>query len=273
MTVNPRFTTPLRAINTANDVVCAQHLHWEVKGKAIVNDVSFQVAPGEFVGIIGPNGSGKTSLISLLAGLLKPSSGSVSLNRKDIRRYSRRHLAQKVALVEQQAETSERLTAIQAVSLGRTPWLSLLSPWSRTDDDIVQTMLEKVSLQNVQHRCWHTFSGGERQRLHIARALAQRPQVLLMDEPTNHLDIQHQIGLLNLVKREKLTVIAALHDLNHAAMFCDRIMVMTAGRLVMQGCPVAVFTRENLNNWFGIDAIVERAADEASCFIRYQRPA
>ncbi|MNI77909.1 Iron(3+)-hydroxamate import ATP-binding protein FhuC [compost metagenome] len=159
------------------------------------------------------------------------------------------------------------------MSLGRTPWLSLLSPWSRTDDDIVQTMLEKVSLQNVQHRCWHTFSGGERQRLHIARALAQQPQVLLMDEPTNHLDIQHQIGLLNLVKREKLTVIAALHDLNHAAMFCDRIMVMTAGRLVMQGCPAAVFTRENLNNWFGIDAIVERAADEASCFIRYQRPA
>ncbi|MEB2418689.1 ABC transporter ATP-binding protein [Citrobacter sp. R-1.5.2] len=258
---------------TANPVVNAQHLYWEVKGKAIVNDVSFQVSHGEFVGIIGPNGSGKTSLISLLAGLLKPSSGHVTLNHQNIRRYSRRHLAQKVALVEQQAETSERLTAIQAVSLGRTPWLSLLSPWSRKDDDIVQTMLEKVSLQNMQHRCWHTFSGGERQRLHIARALAQQPQVLLMDEPTNHLDIQHQIGLLNLVKREKLTVIAALHDLNHAAMFCDRIMVMKAGQLAMQGHPAAIFTRENLNIWFGIDAIVEHAPDDMSCFIRYQRPA
>lgn len=258
---------------TANPVVNAQHLYWEVKGKAIVNDVSFQVSRGEFVGIIGPNGSGKTSLISLLAGLLKPSSGHVTLNHQDIQRYSRRHLAQKVALVEQQAETSERLTAIQAVSLGRTPWLSLLSPWSRKDDDIVQTMLEKVALQNMQHRCWHTFSGGERQRLHIARALAQQPQVLLMDEPTNHLDIQHQIGLLNLVKREKLTVIAALHDLNHAAMFCDRIMVMKAGQLAMQGRPAAIFTRENLNSWFGIDAIVEHAPDEENCFIRYQRPA
>ena len=134
-------------------------------------------------------------------------------------------------------------------------------------------MLEKVALQNMQHRCWHTFSGGERQRLHIARALAQQPQVLLMDEPTNHLDIQHQIGLLNLVKREKLTVIAALHDLNHAAMFCDRIMVMKAGQLAMQGRPAAIFTRENLNSWFGIDAIVEHAPDEANCFIRYQRPA
>ncbi|MCQ7060389.1 ABC transporter ATP-binding protein [Citrobacter sp. S-77] len=273
MTVNPCFTSPLRRANAANHVVCAQNLHWEVKGKAIVNDVSFQVSPGEFVGIIGPNGSGKTSLISLLAGLLKPSAGKVLLNNKDVHRYSRRHLAQKVALVEQQAETSERLTAIQAVSLGRTPFLSLLSPWSPSDDEIVQAMLEKVSMQNVQHRCWHTFSGGERQRLHIARALAQQPQVLLMDEPTNHLDIQHQIGLLNLVKREKLTVIAALHDLNHAAMFCDRIMVMKAGQLAMQGNPSAVFTRENLNCWFGIDAIVERPPDGASCFIRYQRPA
>nr|WP_282577632.1 ABC transporter ATP-binding protein [Citrobacter koseri] len=161
---------------------------------------------------------------------------------------------------------------MQAVSLGRTPWLSLLSPWSKQDDDIVQTMLEKVDLQRVQNRCWNTFSGGEKQRLHIARALAQQPKVLLMDEPTNHLDIQHQIGLLNLVKRQKLTVIAALHDLNHAAMFCDRILVMKAGQLAMQGSPATIFTPENLSQWFGINAIVEQAPDGLSCFIRYQRP-
>ena len=177
-----------------------------------------------------------------------------------------------MALVEQQAETSERLTALQAVSLGRTPWLSLLTPWSAKDDDIVQTMLEKVDLSELQHRCWHTFSGGEKQRLHIARALAQQPQLLLMDEPTNHLDIQHQIGLLSLVKREKLTVIAALHDLNHAAMFCDRIIVMTSGHMAMQGKPCTVFTRENLHAWFGIDAVVENEAGSENCFIRYQRP-
>ncbi|HGL6401326.1 TPA: ABC transporter ATP-binding protein [Citrobacter koseri] len=272
MTVNSALTAPRYPSATVRSLVQAQQLHWEVKGKAIVSDVSFHVAPGEFVGIIGPNGSGKTSLISLLAGLLKPSSGSVTLENKNIRHYSRRHLAQKVALVEQQAETSERLTALQAVSLGRTPWLSLLSPWSKQDDDIVQTMLEKVDLQRVQNRCWNTFSGGEKQRLHIARALAQQPKALLMDEPTNHLDIQHQIGLLNLVKRQKLTVIAALHDLNHAAMFCDRILVMKAGQLVMQGSPATIFTPENLSQWFGINAIVEQAPDGLSCFIRYQRP-
>lgn len=272
MTVNSALTAPRYPSATVRNLVQAQQLHWEVKGKAIVSDVSFHVAPGEFVGIIGPNGSGKTSLISLLAGLLKPSSGSVTLENKNIRHYSRRHLAQKVALVEQQAETSERLTALQAVSLGRTPWLSLLSPWSKQDDDIVQTMLEKVDLQRVQNRCWNTFSGGEKQRLHIARALAQQPKVLLMDEPTNHLDIQHQIGLLNLVKRQKLTVIAALHDLNHAAMFCDHILVMKAGQLAMQGSPATIFTPENLSQWFGINAIVEQAPDGLSCFIRYQRP-
>jgi iron complex transport system ATP-binding protein len=268
MTVKP-VVSPVASTDV---VIEARNLHWKVKGKAIVEDVSLSVAAGEFVGIIGPNGSGKTSLISLLAGLLKPTSGQISLQQKALHQYSRRHLAQQVALVEQQAETSERLTALQAVSLGRTPWLSLLSPWSTKDDDIVQTMLEKVDLQKFKHRCWHTFSGGEKQRLHIARALAQQPRLLLMDEPTNHLDIQHQIGLLSLVKREKLTVIAALHDLNHAAMFCDRIIVMTAGRMAMQGTPCTLFTRENLSDWFGIQAIVEREPGSENCFIRYQRP-
>lgn len=268
MTVN--LVNPF--ITSAQAVIEACNLRWKVKGKTIVDDISLSVTPDEFVGIIGPNGSGKTSLISLLAGLLKPTSGRITLQQKALQHYSRRHLAQQVALVEQQAETSERLTALQAVSLGRTPWLSLLSPWSAKDDVIVQTMLEKVDLSELQHRCWHTFSGGEKQRLHIARALAQQPQLLLMDEPTNHLDIQHQIGLLSLVKREKLTVIAALHDLNHAAMFCDRIIVMTSGHMAMQGKPCAVFTRENLHTWFGIDAIIERDASGANCFIRYQRP-
>ena len=113
---------------------------------------------------------------------------------------------------------------------------------------------------------------GRKQRLHIARALAQQPQLLLMDEPTNHLDIQHQIGLLSLVKREKLTVIAALHDLNHAAMFCDRIIVMTSGHMAMQGKPCNRFYPRKSPCRFGIDAVVEHEAGSENCFIRYQRP-
>lgn len=259
-------------MSDVSTVIEAVNLSWQVKGKTIVDKVSLQVQRGEFVGIIGANGCGKTSLISLLAGLHKPTAGRIILQQKALLHYSRRQLAQCVALVEQQAETSERLTALQAVSLGRTPWLSLLAPWSAKDDEIVQTMLAKVNLGELQHRYWHTFSGGEKQRLHIARALAQQPQLLLMDEPTNHLDIQHQINLLNLVKRQQLTVLAALHDLNHAAMFCDRIIVMQEGRIVMQGPPCHVFSRENLRAWFAVEAIVEHDSEGTGCFIRYQKP-
>ncbi|MDF7679693.1 ABC transporter ATP-binding protein [Enterobacteriaceae bacterium ESL0689] len=256
----------------AAEVIATHDLCWQVKGKNIVDHVSLCVNRGEFVGIIGANGCGKTSLISLLAGLRKPTAGSITLQHQALTHYSRRQLAQQIALVEQQADTSERLTAFQAVALGRTPWLSLLTPWSTKDDEIVEAMLEKVSLHQRQHRYWHTFSGGEKQRLHIARALAQQPQLLLMDEPTNHLDIQHQISLLNLVKQQQLTIIAALHDLNHAAMFCDRIIVMQDGCIVMQGSPAQVFNRENLRAWFAVEATVEHDPEGISCFIRYHKP-
>ncbi len=151
-----------------------------------------------------------------------------------------------MALVEQQAGTAERITARQAVELGRTPYLGALSPWSAEDDAIVDQALVNVDMAHLADRCWHTLSGGERQRLHIARALAQEPQILLLDEPTNHLDIGHQIGLLDLVSRQKLTVVAALHDLNHAAMFCDRIVVMDKGNLVALGTPRDVLRAERI---------------------------
>lgn len=244
----------------------------DIKRKTIVDDVSFRVCKGEFIGIIGPNGSGKTSLISLMAGLVKPSRGSITLEGRALTDYSRREFARKVALVEQQAQTSERLTAWQAVALGRTPYLSALEPWSTEDEAVVSDILEKTGASHLRARQWHTFSGGERQRLHIARALAQQPDVLLMDEPTNHLDIQHQIGLLSLVKKQKLTVIAALHDLNHAAMFCDRIVAMQGGRIVSTGTPQSLFTTENIRRWFGVEAIVESSPDETGCFIRYRCP-
>ncbi|WP_437888411.1 ABC transporter ATP-binding protein [Phytobacter sp. V91] len=244
----------------------------DIRQKTIVDDVSFRVHQGEFIGIVGPNGSGKTSLISLIAGLTRPTRGTISLEGKALNDWSRREFARKVALVEQQADTSERLTAWQAVALGRTPYLSALRPWSATDEAVVSDIFVKTAACHLRERCWHTFSGGERQRLHIARALAQQPDLLLMDEPTNHLDIQHQIGLLSLVKKQKLTVIAALHDLNHAAMFCDRIIAMQDGKIVSIGTPRALFTTENIRRWFGVEAIVDASPGEAGCFIRYRCP-
>jgi iron complex transport system ATP-binding protein len=237
-------------------------------GNTLVRDISFTVASGEFFGIIGPNGSGKTSLISMLCGLRKPRTGTVTLDGEPLSMLARRDLARRLALVEQQADTSERMTARQAVELGRTPYLGLSSPWSGRDDTIVDAALEDVGMAHLSARQWHTLSGGERQRLHIARALAQAPKVLVLDEPTNHLDIGHQIGLLDLVRHLDLTVIAALHDLNHAAMFCDRIAVMKSGRLVALGRPAEVLTETLIRDVFEVEAVVERG-ESGTCSIRF----
>lgn len=252
-------------------MLSARDLCWAAGGTEIVRNVSLDVIPGEFLGIVGPNGSGKTSLMSLFCGLEKPRSGDVSLDGKPIHSLNRRDIARHIALVEQQAETQERINARQAVELGRTPHIGALSPWSAADDAIVDQALVDVDAQHLAKRMWHTLSGGERQRLHIARALAQKPDILLLDEPTNHLDIGHQIALLHLVRKQRLTVAAALHDLNHAAMFCDRVAVMKGGQLVALGRPCTVFNADLIADVFGVEVDVEREGDD-SCHIRYRPP-
>ncbi|KXG84035.1 ABC transporter ATP-binding protein [Agrobacterium bohemicum] len=252
-------------------MLTARNLCWSAGGVDIVKNVSLDITPGEFLGIVGPNGSGKTSLMSLLCGLKKAKSGAVDLDSNDMQSLNRRDVARHIALVEQQAETQEHINARQAVELGRTPHLGALSPWSKNDDAIVDQAMQDVDAHHLTKRMWHTLSGGERQRLHIARALAQKPDILLLDEPTNHLDIGHQIALLHLVRKQRLTVVAALHDLNHAAMFCDRVAVMKGGQLVALGKPSAVFTAELIGDVFGVDVTVERE-DGDICHIRYRPP-
>ena len=252
-------------------ILSARNVCWSAGGVEILRNVSLDVAEGEFLGIIGPNGSGKTSLLSLLSGVRRCRAGEVKLGDAPIHTFSRREIARQLALVEQQAETTERITARQAVELGRTPYLGALSPWSGEDDAIVERALANVDMTELASRNWHTLSGGERQRLHIARALAQEPQILLLDEPTNHLDIGHQIGLLDLVSRQSLTVVAALHDLNHAAMFCDRIAVMNHGELVALGAPREVLNAGRIRCVFGVDVEVEYIGARG-CHIRYCAP-
>ncbi|POO51080.1 ABC transporter ATP-binding protein [Agrobacterium rosae] len=252
-------------------ILVARDLCWSAGGVDIVKNVSLEIKPGEFLGIVGPNGSGKTSLMSLLCGLRKVGSGEVSLDGKAMQSLNRRDVARHIAFVEQQAETQERINARQAVELGRTPHIGALSPWSAQDDAIVDQALRDVDADHLAKRMWHTLSGGERQRLHIARALAQKPDILLLDEPTNHLDIGHQIALLHLVRKQRLTVAAALHDLNHAAMFCDRVAVMKGGKLVALGKPSTVFTVDLIGDVFGVEVDVERE-DGDICHIRYRPP-
>ncbi len=223
------------------------------QGRAIVSDVSVALRAGETLGLIGPNGSGKSTLLNMLAGLTRPSRGEVRLAGVPMQKIRRREIAQAVAFVAQQADTSERISVRDAVELGRTPWLGPLRPWSAEDDDAVQAALRAVGMDAMATRDWSSLSGGERQRVHIARAHAQRPRILLLDEPTNHLDIHHQLGVLDLIAALSLTTVVALHDLHHA-MRCDRLLVLKEGRCAALGPPREILTAPLIRETFAVEA-------------------
>ena len=248
-----------------------ENLTWGIGGKTVLDAVSLEARPGEMLGLLGPNGSGKTSLLRLLAGLKQPQSGRVLLDRTDLRTIPRRSIAQRVAFVEQHAATNANLRVIDVVKLGRFPHRSLFSGWSGADEEAVEGALAKAGMAAKRNDFWHSLSGGEKQRAHIARALAQTPKELILDEPTNHLDIQHQIGLLKLVSELAITSVTALHDLNHAAMFCDRLVVLKQGRIVATGSPDEVLTEALLRDVFSIEARVEVSAHHARPHIHYLR--
>ena len=248
----------------------AENIGWSVQGRELLDDVSMEVASGETFGLIGPNGSGKTTLLRLFGGLHRPKTGCVRVGGQDMSRMRQRDIAQSIAMVEQQASTSERISVRQAVELGRTPFLSPLRRWSEHDDAIVMRALEDVGMQSMEGRLWHTLSGGERQRAHIARALAQQPSVLLLDEPTNHLDIRHQLSILQLVQHLAVTVVVALHDLNQA-MTCDRIGVMDKGRLVDHGPPEQVLTSHRLRQTFGVHTDILKDPVDQGTIMRFRQ--
>lgn len=244
----------------------ASNLGWSVRRLWIVQGVDLSVREGETLGLIGPNGSGKSTLLRLLAGILKPTTGKVAVEGRPLSGLPRRLAAQKIAYLEQQADTGEAITVRDAVELGRTPWLTPLQPWSDEDGRIVAGALADADLHGFESRFWATLSGGEKQRVHLARALAQRPSILLLDEPTNHLDVRHQLSMLDLVAALPVTSIIALHDLNQA-LACDRVGVMAGGKLVALGPPHEVLSVERIAEVFGVRAsIIVDPVDGARIF-------
>lgn len=249
--------------------IAAHSVTWTAGARIIVDGVTLAAEPGMTLGLLGPNGSGKSSLIRLLAGLRAPAAGAVELDGTGLGRIDRRKLAQRVALVEQHATTDANVTVLDVVRLGRIPHRSALSPWTRKDDEIVEQSLARVELSDRRHQLWHTLSGGERQRVHLGRALAQEPTDLILDEPTNHLDIQHQLEILKLIAGLPITTIVALHDLNLAAMFCDRLAVMKEGRLVAAGTPRDVLTQAMIADVFKVKAHVSASPRHSGLHIEY----
>lgn len=247
----------------------AHGVSWSTAGRLIVDDVSLSITPGDTVGLLGPNGSGKSSLLRLLCGLRRATEGVITFDDAPIEQLSRRDVARRLALVEQNATTDADVTVLDVVRLGRTPWRSMLSGWREEDSTAVEQALTQVGMTTRRHQSWHTLSGGERQRIHIARALAQRPRELLLDEPTNHLDIQHQLDILALVQRLPTTCVMALHDLNLAAMFCDHLVLLKEGRVAAAGTPESVLTSERILDVYGVETVIERSPHHGGLHVHY----
>lgn len=246
-------------------------IRWSRGAAIILDGVDFEPSPGETVGLIGPNGSGKSSLLRILAGIERPDEGVVTLDDVPMATMRRRRIARRVAMVDQHSDTEVDIPVRDVVRLGRIPHQGVFGSESASDDRAVTRALEDTGMHSKSHRMWHTLSGGERQRVQIARALAQEPTELLLDEPTNHLDIQHQLDILALVAELPLTSFIALHDLNLAAMFCDRIVVLKAGEVVAVGTPVEVITEELVEAVYSVHADV--VLDETGTYpqVTYRR--
>ena len=224
-------------------------------GHRVLEGVSLQLTPGQVLGLIGPNGAGKSTLIKLAAGLLCPTGGSVLLFGRPPMEWRQRDLARALAVVPQGAHLPPSFTVWESALLGRTPYLGFLGMARERDQRVTRQALEWVGMAHLVDRRVGELSGGERQRVVLARALAQEPHCLLLDEPTTHLDIHHQVAILSLVRglaaRDEIAVLAVWHDLNLAATFADRLVMLVDGRVALQGTPAEVLRHEHLAAIYG----------------------
>ena len=240
-------------------------------GRWVVDGVDATPPAGALTGLLGPNGAGKTTLLRLVAGLLTPEAGAVLVDDSPVHTLARRERARRIAFVEQESSSAVPLTVREVVALGRIPFRSL---WGADDDeDAVPRALRSVGAEHLADRAWSTLSGGERQRVHVARALAQQPRLLLLDEPTNHLDISAQLSLLAFVRDLGITSVAALHDLNLAAAFCEHVLVLSEGRLVAAGHPSVVLTADLVRDVYGVESDVLTHPRTGRPVIAFHEPA
>ncbi|MGM1074768.1 ABC transporter ATP-binding protein [Streptomyces sp. H28] len=224
--------------------------------RRLVRGVSLTARPGETIGLVGPNGSGKSTLLRAVYRVLRPDSGRVRVDGADAWSLPVRRLARTVAAVVQDAGADFDLAVREVVAMGRTPHKRLLDGDTAEDAALIGDALTAVGARHLADRPFDRLSGGERQRVLIARALAQRPALLVLDEPTNHLDIRHQLDILGALRRLPATVLLALHDLNLAAYYCDRLHVLCDGEVVASGTPAEVLTPGLLAEVYGVAADV-----------------
>ena len=229
-----------------------------VNEKQAIRDLSLNLEKGDFATIIGSNGAGKSTLFNAICGDFLTDSGVIMLDGKPLNEYKVKDSAKALAVVSQHNYYNFEFSVQEIVMMGRAPHKKTMERDNAEDYKIVEECLEKVGMLPYRHRVFSSLSGGEQQRIILARALAQKTDCLILDEPTNHLDIKYQLQLLDIVKSLGVTVIGALHDLNIAAAYCDRIYAMKNGRLVACGTPEEVITEDFIHMLYEVDATVKK---------------
>lgn len=226
-----------------------------------IHGLSLEIQPGTLVGLLGPNGSGKSTLLKCLLGLLVPQQGQILLDDVSINRYSPRRLSRIIGYVPQETQPAFDFTVRQVVLMGRSPHMGRFGFESRQDYTLADECLAQTDATHLADRLFDELSSGERQRVVIARALAQQPRILLLDEPTSFLDLAHQLQIYRVLRRlvgQGLTVVCISHDLNMAAQFDDDLVLLQCGRIAARGTPEQVLTADNVRDVYGVAAEVTR---------------
>ncbi|MFC0211487.1 ABC transporter ATP-binding protein [Paenibacillus chartarius] len=229
-------------------------------GDEALHDVSFEVRRGEFYGILGPNGSGKSTLLRIVSGVETPDTGKVEVEGRAVASYNRRALAQRVAVLQQDALPPVGFTVREVVEMGRYPFQSWLGDDEPGTDALIGSIMGRLGLTGLADRPVERLSGGERQRVALAKVMAQQPKLLLLDEPTTFLDIGYQVQMMDYIrawqKEDGLTVAAVLHDLNLAAQYCSRLLLISRGHVVGEGTPGEIVTSQLIADVYGTEPIV-----------------
>ena len=250
--------------------ITTEQLQATLGGSHILKGVSIEVSDKDFVGIIGPNGGGKSTLLKSIYRVLTPQSGTVFLDGNALNSYKPKESARKMAVVAQHNYYNFEFSVQDVVLMGRAPHKKAMERDNADDYRIVREALEKVNMGGFAQRSFSTLSGGEQQRVILARALAQQTQCLILDEPTNHLDIKYQLQLMDIVRSLRLTVVAAIHDLNIAAMYCNKLFVLQNGRIIAFGPPKQVLTREFIRQVYEVEAKLYTDPETGQMHILYE---
>jgi ABC-type cobalamin/Fe3+-siderophores transport system ATPase subunit len=252
-------------------MIATQGLTFAYAEEPVLSDISLNFQAGEFTGVIGPNGSGKSTLLKLIGGILPSPSETVFFKNRELNHYKKKELAVLIAWIPQEKQMAFPFKVIDIVLMGRHPYLSPLSFEGKDDYQIAEDAMRQTQVLEFAHRSFNEISGGEKQRVMIASAISQKPEVMLLDEPTSALDIKYQIEVLNILKRlnedENKSLILAMHDLHLASKFCKRLVLLKKGQVFCEGTPAEVLKKEILEDVYEVKVKIFQDDEDGSLLV------